>query len=201
MEKKILITGASGLLGRELVGIFQEKGFEVLAHYAHHRPRRVPRVRWLRGDFRTLSGISRFLRRNRVSLQKTHYLVNNYGPITHRAVKDLRGRDILEDFSRNVLPAFEITRHLLEGEDLKVVVNILFEGAERIRAYRNILSYALAKHSLLIVTKSLSRAYRATRFENLFIPPLTGAKIPGPRGASRSPVEMAREVFRRTGET
>lgn len=190
-----MITGASGLLGRQLVKIFIERGFLTLGHYYKNQPDYSPECLWLQGDFSSLGAIREFLTRYRKELENTDYLINNYGPITYKKFKKLTGEDIIKDFSSNILPAFEITRYFLAGSALKMVVNILFEGAHIIKGYKNILSYAMAKNSMMMLTKSFSLAYPETIFKDVCPPSLKGAAVKGKSKSDISPEEFASEVF------
>lgn len=200
MVGKILVTGASGLLGREIVRVFSEGGGAVAGQYARHRPRTTFKVQWIQGDFSVPAGVRRFIHRHREILAQADILINNYGPITHREIARITAEDLQSDFTGNVVPAFEITRHLIRESPLKVVVNILFHDAGVIKAYRNILPYAIAKTSQLMVARSLAAAFPSVRFLDIFTPPLKGGKVPLARRRSRSPAELADEIYRRVVE-
>lgn len=194
-KDKILITGASGLLGRQLVRIFCKRGFFTLAHYYSNQPINYSDCLWLKGDFRSLETIREFLTKYQEELENIRYLINNYGPITDKSFKNLTGEDIINDFSLNVLPTFEITRYFLDKSDLKMVVNTLYKGAHMIKGYKNILSYAMAKNSTMMLTESFSLAYPETIFKNAFPPPLKGAMVKGKSRSEISPEDFAQSVF------
>jgi len=77
MNKKILITGATGLLGRALIELFLEKDFFVLGQYHTQKPAQVKNCEWLPADFSTLTGIRRFLKENNSQIKGCQYLINN----------------------------------------------------------------------------------------------------------------------------
>jgi NAD(P)-dependent dehydrogenase (short-subunit alcohol dehydrogenase family) len=196
MSETILITGASGLLGRALVAKFSQAGFMVLAQYHSHRSTDSEAVHWLAGDFSDVRGIHIFLRRHRKKLTACHYLINNFGPIVERPTADVTGRDLCADFEMQVAPALEISRYLIAHGRLEAVLNIGFEFSGKNRVYRRILGYAMAKDALLLLTRSLAAAFPSVRF-NLFSPPsLEGAAVL-PKGAKPVPPPLAAErIFR-----
>jgi len=196
MSETVLITGASGLLGRALVVRFAAAGFQVLAHCHQHPGKDDDHVQWLAGDFSTLESIAGFLWKNEVLLKTCHYLINNYGPITVRPTIAVQGKDLLADFQQQVVPAVDITHFLIPRAPLQMVLTIGFEFSGEIHAYQRILGYAMAKNALLLLTRSWAAAYPHVCF-NLFSPPsLEKAKVL-PKGAQTVPAELvADRIFR-----
>jgi len=196
MSDTILITGASGLLGRALVAKFSAAGFQVLAH-CHRRPgKETDNVRWLAGDFSTAESIANFLKKHEKKLECCRFLINNYGPITLRPTIDVTGRDLLADFLQQVVPAVDISRFLLAHAPLQAVLNIGFEYSGEIRAYQKILGYAMAKNALLLLTRSWAAAYPGVCF-NLFSPPsLEKAEVLPKQAHIVAPELVAERIFR-----
>jgi NAD(P)-dependent dehydrogenase (short-subunit alcohol dehydrogenase family) len=192
-NKKVLITGASGLLGRELVNELVKRGYSVLAHYFSKRGEDSQSCRWIQGDLSSLDSIRGFIKGNRREIQTCQYLINNYGPIIYKPVAMLEGEDILNTFIQNVLPAFEIQKFLSNKSELKAVVNILFRDAARVKAYKNIVSYSIAKNSLLILAESLAGYYPKIRFCNVFPDSIVGAEI-RKKGKETEPKSIAVSV-------
>jgi NAD(P)-dependent dehydrogenase (short-subunit alcohol dehydrogenase family) len=196
MPDAVLITGASGLLGRALVAKFSRAGFPVLAQFHRHPGPDSESVRWLAGDFSSARGVQAFLRRHQRELSACRYLINNFGPIVERPTAALTGRDLCSDFELQVAPALDISRYLIAHGRLEAVLNIGFEFNGENRVYKRILGYAMAKDALLPLTRSLAACFPAVRF-NLFSPPsLKGAKVL-PKGAKTvSPRAAAERIFR-----
>lgn len=196
MSDTILITGASGLLGRALVARFSAAGFQVLAH-CHRRPgKETENVRWLAGDFSTAESIANFLKKHEKKLECCRFLINNYGPITLRPTIDVTGRDLLADFLQQVVPAVDISRFLLARAPLQAVLNIGFEYSGEIRAYQKILGYAMAKNALLLLTRSWAATYPGVCF-NLFSPPsLEKAEVLPKQAHIVAPELVAERIFR-----
>jgi NAD(P)-dependent dehydrogenase (short-subunit alcohol dehydrogenase family) len=195
MAEKILITGASGLLGQPLVDRFAAAGFEVLAQYHRHRGRAHRQVRWLAGDFSSTKGSAAFLKRYADSLAGCSQVIHNYGPIAEKATVDVTGSDLLAAFQAQIQPALDITRLLLRSAPLRSALFIAFEESGQIRPYKKILGYAMAKSSLLLLSRSLAAACPGVRF-NVFSPPtLKGAAVAAPGAAAIAPEKVAARIF------
>jgi NAD(P)-dependent dehydrogenase (short-subunit alcohol dehydrogenase family) len=196
MPDTILITGASGLLGRALVAKFSQAGFRVLAQYHKHPSIDSESVQWVAGDFSTSQNVQAFLHLHQKKLATCQYLINNFGPISERPTADVTGRNLSADFELQVMPALDISRFLIHQGRLRSVLNIGFEFSGKNRGYQKILGYALAKNALLLLTRSLADAFPAVCF-SLFSPPsLEGAAVL-PKGACPvDPHLVAERIFR-----
>jgi NAD(P)-dependent dehydrogenase (short-subunit alcohol dehydrogenase family) len=196
MSETILITGASGLLGRALVSRFSAAGFQVLAHCRLRPGKGTDNVHWLSGDFSTIQSTADFLRKQEKKLSQCSYLINNYGPITLRPTVAVTGEDLLADFLQQVVPAVDISRFLIARAPLQAVLNIGFEYSGEIRAYQKILGYAMAKNALLLLTRSWAAAYPGICF-NLFSPPsLEKAEVLPKQAHIVAPELVAERIFR-----
>ena len=196
MPETILITGASGLLGRALVARFSSAGFHVLAHCHLHPGRDGEHVQWLAGDFSTCEGIAEFLWKNEKTLSQCRYLINNYGPITVRPTIAVKGKDLIADFQQQVVPAVDICHFLIARAPLQMVLTIGFEYSGEIRSYQRILGYAMAKNALLLLTRSWAAAYPHVCF-NLFSPPsLENAEVLPKQAQTVAPELVADRIFR-----
>jgi NAD(P)-dependent dehydrogenase (short-subunit alcohol dehydrogenase family) len=196
MPETILITGASGLLGRALVGKFSQSGFRVLAQYFRHPAPDSETVQWLEGDFSSSKSVQNFLHRHEKALSGCQYLINNYGPIVLRPTLAVTGKDLLNDFQQLVVTTVDISRFLISRAPLRSVLNIGFEYSGEIRAYQKILGYAMAKNALLLLTRSLTAAYPDICF-NLFSPPSLEKAAVLPKDARTvAPELVAERIFR-----
>lgn len=195
-RETILITGASGLLGRALVSKFAGEGFQVLAHCHLHPGMDAANVQWLAGDFSTIESISDFLWKNEKTLSQCRYLINNYGPITVRPTIAVKGKDLLADFQQQVVPAVDISHFLIARAPLQMVLTIGFEYSGEIRSYQRILGYAMAKNALLLLTRSWAAAYPGVCF-NMFSPPsLEKAEVLPKPAQTVAPELVADRIFR-----
>jgi len=196
VKEKILITGASGLLGRALVKNFLARNFLVFAQYNSHRPVLHDNCQWLWADFSQLEGIKDFLHQNQTLLKGCSYLINNYGPITSKPFSELKSEDFIFDYHHNVITTFEITNFLIKNALLQSVVNIGFEFLGRNRSYKKILTYASAKNSLLLLTRSFIREYPDINFSIISLPTLEGAEVKAKSKVRLSPDTAAREIYK-----
>jgi NAD(P)-dependent dehydrogenase (short-subunit alcohol dehydrogenase family) len=195
MNKKVFITGVSGLLGRALADVFCRNGFWVVGQYHRHKPAERENCQWVRADFSSLSKIRSFLQENRASLGDCPLLVNNYGPITYKDTAQLTAEDFVADFHRNVITAVEITGFFIRHAPLRGVVNLGFEFAGEIKAYRKILAYAAAKNALRLITASWAEAFPGICFTMVGPGTLTGAAISRRDGGTVDPERVAGRVF------
>jgi 3-oxoacyl-[acyl-carrier protein] reductase len=195
MGETILITGASGLLGRALVDRFAAAGFEVLAQYHRHKGGEQRRVLWLAGDFSSAKASAAFLKRHAASLAGCSQVIHNYGPIAEKATVDVTGSDLLAAFQAQIQPALDITRFLLQTAPLRSVLFIAFEECGHVRPYKKILGYAMAKSVLPLLSRSLAAVHPDVRF-NVFSPPtLKGAAVAAPGAAAIAPETVAARIF------
>lgn len=195
LKPSVFVTGASGLLGRALVTEVLDAGFSVFAQYYSHRPVKHRDCRWVWADFSNLGGIRDFLHTHGEELRQCGRVVNNYGPITHKPFSALAAEDFLHDFHCNVLTAFEITTYLLQHAQLTSVVNIGFEHSGEVKAYKNVLTYGIAKNALLLLTKSFEKQYPGIIFHHVAPPTLSGAKVKARKGKVVSPQSLAKEIL------
>jgi NAD(P)-dependent dehydrogenase (short-subunit alcohol dehydrogenase family) len=194
-KRKILITGASGLLGRALVSEFLKGDFLVLAQYHTNQPVQHENCQWLWADFSDLQGTRDFLNQNRDQFKGCGFLVNNYGPITSRAISDLTAEDFYFDFHHNVVTVFEITDFFIKQGWLRGVVNIGFEFIGQQRAYKKILTYAAAKNALRLMTTSFQKQYPGIDFHMFSPPTMTGAEVRSKSGRKVAPESVAKEIY------
>ena len=200
MDKSILITGASGLLGKALVQEFLGKDFYVFAQYHKNLPLETnlnhENCRWLQADFSSHKGIRDFLVENSLLFKPCRYLINNYGPITYKNTANLTSDDFYFDFYHNVITAFEITGFFIEHTAIEAVVNIGFDDVGVVKPYKKILTYASAKNTLQLITKSYAALYTNIRFHMVSPPTLEGAKIKSQKSDCIPPSTVAAEIFR-----
>ncbi|MEN8152527.1 MAG: NAD-dependent epimerase/dehydratase family protein [Acidobacteriota bacterium] len=193
--EKILITGASGLLGRSLVEKFSNEGYFVFAHYYKSERKPGENRKWIYGDFSSITSIREFLSDNSSYLNECKYLINNYGPIIYKDSKDLSSDDLMDVFFSNVITVKEITDFLLKNTKLKYVMNIGFETLGEAKIYKKILSYAMGKNSLQLLTLSYGNLYPEIRF-NMYSPvSLAGAEIVAKNNKLIEPEAAAAKIF------
>lgn len=197
-KNKILITGASGLLGRSLVERFINGGWFVFAHYHKNRGRDSGSCEWLPGDFSTLNKISDFLKNNKNKLKQCNALINNYGPITYKNTQDITSTDISSDFHGNLIVANEIISFFLKSVNLRSVINVGFEGAGDLKPYKKILPYVIAKTGLQLLTLSYDKVFPNINFSMVYPSPLTGGKYGKISGEHIKPEKISEDIYKIT---
>jgi len=191
----ILITGASGLLGKRLVKKFCEKGWFVFAHYNRRKGENFGACEWIRGDFTTLGSTREFLKSNRDKLMKCTALVNNFGPVTYKDTGKVTSEDLISDLHGNLVVTHEITTAVIRSGNLTSVVNIAFEDVGTVRPYKKILPYAVAKNGVQLLTLSWAEAFPGTRFSLVSPSSIEGGEYVKKGGTRMGPDEVAHEVF------
>lgn len=195
LKGKIFITGASGLLGQELVNIFLKNDFFVFAQYHDNKLEQKKNLEWLYADFSNLKGIRDFLRKYKKKFGVCKYLINNYGPITYKNIIDLKAEDFLNDFHNNLVTTFEITDFFVKNTNVESVVNLGYDSIGKIEAYKKILTYACAKNSILLLTKSFAKQYINICFNVVSPKTLEGASVKLKKGIKLSPRKFAVKIY------
>lgn len=192
----VFITGASGLLGKHLVQKSLDHGIRVLGQYHRRKPAPVESCLWLQGDFSSLATTGKFLNDHSTLIKKCDFLINNYGPITSKAVSLLTAEDFMRDFTGNVLIPHEIIRYFLSHAPVKSIINLGFDGAGSPRSYRKILTYAMAKQNLLSLTLSLAGAHQQVCFNMVSPGTMEGAAVKAPGVKPVPPDRVASETVK-----
>jgi NAD(P)-dependent dehydrogenase (short-subunit alcohol dehydrogenase family) len=192
----VLITGASGLLGRALCAAFDRHGHRVLAHYFSSPGDGTSASAWLQGDLSSLEGVERFTARHHDRLTNCQILINNYGPLADQPFELVEACDLVNDFIRNAASAMALTRALIAMAPLLSVVNIGYSEAGQIKAFRRVTGYAAAKNALLLFTRSLAVTFPAIRFNMLSPHTLQGARVAKPADAPVAPQIVAERAMR-----
>ena len=195
LKEKIFITRTSGLLGQELVNIFLKNDFFVFAQYHDNKLEQKKNLERLYADFSNLKGIRDFLGKNKGKFRTCKYLINNYGPITYKDIIDLKSEDFLNDFHNNVVTTFEITDFFVKNTNVESVVNLGYDSIGKIKAYKKILTYACAKNSIFLLTKSFAKQYINICFNVVSPKTLEGASVKLKKGIKVSPRKFAVKIY------
>lgn len=193
----VFITGASGLLGLEVVKQLSEDGVSVIGQYYKNKPSNLQNCKWVNGNFKTLNSVRQFLQENNEDITKCNYFINCYGPITYKNIKDLKSEHFKDEMFSNVLVPIEIIGFFLKLKDcrLKSVVNIGFELSGKFIPVKNVLPYIMAKNALLQYSISLADIYKEINFNMISPKSLEGAKIPSKKGETISPYIAAKYII------
>jgi len=193
---KVLITGASGLLGKCLVQKFTQGGWFVYAHYNKSKGAGSDVCEWLYGDFSTIEKTREFVECNKDKLGQCIALINNYGPITYKSTADITSSDLISDLHGNLIVANEITSYLLKSGNLHSVVNVGFDGVGEIMPYKKILPYAIAKAGLQLLTISYESEFPEIDFSMVSPSSLTGGEYGKISGEYVEPDSISEEIFK-----
>jgi NAD(P)-dependent dehydrogenase (short-subunit alcohol dehydrogenase family) len=195
MMKRAMISGVSGLLGRALVEAATGRGLGVTGQYHRRRPRSRRHCIWLHGDFTTPESTASFLEDHGAELSRCHFFIHGYGPITHKDTAEVTAADFRRDFSQNLESAVALSRFFIARAVIESVIYLGFESCGRDRAYRDVLTYAVAKNGLLLLTRSYARRFPDIRFNMVSPPTLTGARISRKGVTALSPEAAADTVL------
>lgn len=188
MAGNVLITGASGLLGRELVSLLFRRGFGVTAQYHSNHPVNLPGD-WIPGDLSTLETTRIFLKRHRAALRRCTHFIHGYGPIHLKTLDSLKPVDFMRDYHGNVAAFHAVSSALIRWGSLESALAVGFADAGKVRTYRLILTHAAAKNALLLLVLSLARENPRIRFTMVSPSTLRGARFSAPE---EKPLEVDR---------
>jgi len=190
---RVLITGASGLLGKALVRAARTHNLFVYGQIHRRRPPAREHTEWLGAEFDGATGVARFLSDHAARLASCRYLINCYGPLTQRDTRAVTPDDLVREFHHNVVVPVSLTRFLLRNAPLVSVVFIGFETVGEDKGYHEVLPYAVAKNALLTITRSFAADLAPVRFNMVSPVTLEGADVPR-RGGRRVPPERVAET-------
>jgi len=165
--KVALITGATGSLGRAMALRLAERARRIGVHYFHQRQEALTTVgkleeRGIQGfafkaDLSSPAGAKKLIKMIEQKWARVDILVNNFGPFLEKPWEKTSVEDWLYLFQSNVLASFELIKAFVPGMKARKwgrIINIGFHRAGQIVAFPDILPYAAAKTSLLILTRT-----------------------------------------------
>lgn len=194
LQSTVLVTGASGLLGRHLCSRVSLRGHRVLAQYHRHPPERQDRILPVYADLSTIQGLAGFWEAHRTELVKTEYFFSNYGPMCYKATEDLEFEDISEQITAHLAPLIFLVRRMRAEGCLRGVMVSGMAELEPGRGYRRIAAHACAKGVLETVLASWQLVWPDLFCHSWPVPTLEGARFPRPGRLARSAEEVAEEM-------
>lgn len=169
MKKLALITGASAGLGRAIT-IALSKKFKVGIHYFEGRERGEAILKEIEnnkgegkliwGNLSNEKGVKDFILATKKNFGKPDILINNFGPIIIKNLYENELNDWWYILHTNLLTPFLLIKEFLPFMREKKwgrIINIGFSEANKSRAFKNIVPYAIAKSALLTLTKSIAK--------------------------------------------
>ncbi len=171
MKKVALITGATSELGQALTLHLEGLVKAVAIHYYSQHEKALELARKLKkqnlqsdifsADLSHPGAGQKLVREVEKRLGKIDILINNFGPILVKPWEELTREEIESIWQQNVLSTWEIIGAVLPAMREKKwgrIVNLGYSRVEELTAYSTILPYAMAKTSLLILTRTVARS-------------------------------------------
>jgi 3-oxoacyl-[acyl-carrier protein] reductase len=165
--KVALVTGGTGSLGRAIALKLTERAGRVGIHYFHDRKEALAIKEKIEGwgteasvfkaDLSSPAGAKRLMQMVKEKWGGVDILVNNFGPFLEQPWERTSAEDWLYLFQSNVLASFELIKAVVPGMKARKwgrIINIGFHRAGQIVAFPNIMPYAAAKTSLLLLTRT-----------------------------------------------
>ena len=113
----------------------------------------------------------------------------------YKKIEDLSADDFFYDFFHNVITTFQITNFFIKHTQIKSVVNLGFKGIGEFEPYKKILSYAVAKNGLLLLTQSLAAKHKHIRFNMVSPSTIQGAKVKLRKAEEVSAASVAKKIY------
>ena len=167
MKKNIIITGTSRGIGYELVALFANKGYNVLALSRNAAP-----VSGLGGDNchcfscdithePDLDKVSVFLKEN---WNHVDVLINNSGFLVNKPFEKLSKQDFKDSFEVNVYGAASLTQRVLPfmKKDGHVVNISSMGGIQGSAKFPGLAAYSSSKGAIITLTEVLAEEYKET---------------------------------------
>ena len=213
MDKVALVTAATSDLGKAIVLELAELIKGVAVHYQTNREKALKLVQELKdrglsavalaADLTKAGEAARLVKEVERLLGRLDILVNNYGPLLVKPWTDCTPAEVETLWRANVLSAWETMQAALPGMRRRQwgrIVNLGYSRVDELRAFPTIAPYAMAKTSLLILTRTAARTEAASGITVNMVSPgiVEGAQRPAdteiPAGRFARPEDVARAV-------
>lgn len=166
-DRVALITGASSPIGRAIAIKLTEQASRVGVHYYQQRLAALEVVKEIKekggeawafwANLSSLTQAKKLIQRVERKWGRIDILVNNFGPFLHQPWEKTTSEDWLLLFNCNVLACFELIKAVIPEMKTRKwgrIINIGFHRVGQMMAFPNILPYAAAKTSLLMLTRT-----------------------------------------------
>lgn len=163
--KRVVITGTSRGIGLEMVKLFAEKGYEVLAlsrNVAALKELKLPGVEVLSCDITNEEDLEKVTSHYRNKKIKVDILINNAGAILNKPFSETSPEDFREVYDTNVFGVVGLIRALLPlMENDGHVVNISsMGGVQGSMKFPGLSAYSSSKGALITLTELLAEEYK-----------------------------------------
>ncbi|MBN2412822.1 SDR family oxidoreductase [candidate division KSB1 bacterium] len=166
--KVALITGSSRGLGRGMAMVLAEKGVRVIINYSTNSRNARDTVEEIRakglqaveiqGDVREWRQVRALVKKAAAEWGQLDFLINNVGDFVYKKFNDIRIDDWNNMINSNLTSCFYCCKAVLpvmRKQKYGRIINIGLANAG-IKAYQNVVPYAIAKTGVHILTKSLA---------------------------------------------
>lgn len=164
-----LITGGSKGLGRSMALTLAQQGIHVAFTYLNDETAAAETKREieenhvqtlaLRADGRDQKSVCRSVEEVLERFGRVDILINNLGPFLQKPFEALTLGDWNDIMASNLTSTFLYCKYvgpILQRQRWGRVINIGLANAHHIQAYKKVIPYAIAKHGVLILTRSLA---------------------------------------------
>jgi 3-oxoacyl-[acyl-carrier protein] reductase len=166
-KKAVLVTGSNRGIGRDIALHLGKRTGRVAVHYQTHKPEAMETVREIqsegaeavafRADLRDAGQAEGLVHDVQNMFGRVDILVNNVGPILVKPWLETTAEDWEETLRMNLGTALACMKAVLP--DMREhkwgrIVNLGYSRVEQLTAFPTIVSYAAAKASLLILTRT-----------------------------------------------
>ena len=164
MSKNVIITGTSSGIGYELVKIFSEKNYEVLALSRDNSKLRsqnlsgVTSINFDLTDYENYAELDEYIK----SFKKIDILINNAGFLVNKDFEKTTIEDFKKIYSVNVFSVAMLIKYLIQYMSLNSsIVNISsIGGIQGSVKFPGLSAYSSSKGALNILTEMLAEEYK-----------------------------------------
>lgn len=166
--KNVLITGASGGIGNELINYFLKKGDHVIA-VSRSKPAldisSHKNLQWIVADINLSEG-RKFVRQAVEGIQKLDILINNAGALINKPFQDISEKELELVYRANVFAPFHLIQELLpslKNAEKAHVINIgSMGGFQGTAKFSGLTAYSSSKFALAGLTEVLAEEFKET---------------------------------------
>ncbi|WP_296703220.1 SDR family oxidoreductase [Algoriphagus sp.] len=165
MSKNIIITGTSRGIGLEMVKIFAEKGYQVLALSRNEKPvqeLKIQNVTAFSFDLSDDSAYKKVVDFIDSDWEHVDVLINNAGALLNKPFSETSIEDFQSIYKTNVFGVAELTRIVLPfmSNDSHVVTIGSMGGVQGSMKFPGLAAYSSSKAAVVTLTELLAEEYK-----------------------------------------
>lgn len=190
MTETVLITGASGPLGKALARVCREAGHPVWPVGRSPKP-----IGWLEGDLTTHEGVEQFMHQWEGPLSDVAHVFWALGPLAPCSSGAVNGRDLAEALYANAGAVADLMGRLRLQAPVRSLTLFGFQQMGEDRAWKNLLPYAVGKEALYRLFRSWCRDWAPMKINFISPGTLRGATYASPGSQPVDPESVARSAW------